>query len=90
MLLCEENSTMRPREVLNMLKWDPRFKFERAKVTILHRGAPGDVRVVCGDEILNLGRGFMRVASPEGGEVDIPYHRILKIEINGKVVWKKI
>lgn len=80
---------MGPREVLNRLKWDPKFKLESAKVTILHRGAPGDTRLIGGNEVLSMGRGFMRVLSPEG-EVDIPYHRVLKIEVNGKVIWKKL
>jgi len=79
---------MNPREVLNKLKWGGANELRSAKVTILHRGAPNDRRVVAGEEILELGRGFMRVVSLEG-EVKIPYHRILQIEVGGRVVWKK-
>lgn len=73
---------------MNKLKWGGADKLENAKITILHRGAPNDKRVVAGTEILELGHGFMRVVSPEG-EVEIPYHRILRIEIDGRVIWEK-
>lgn len=79
---------MGPREVLNKLKWGGASELRSAKVTILHRGAPNDRRVVEGAEILELGRGFMRVVSPEG-EVEIPYHRILQIEVRGEILWRK-
>lgn len=79
---------MGPREVLNKLKWDPSFRLEDAEVTILHRGAPGDKRIIRGGDILELGRGLMRVATPEG-EASIPYHRILRIEARGRVLWER-
>ena len=78
---------MGPREVLNKLKWGSEA-LQSAQVTILHRGAPNDKRVIGGKDILELGRGFMRVVSPEG-EVEIPYHRILRIEAGGRVLWEK-
>jgi uncharacterized protein (UPF0248 family) len=79
---------MGAREVLNELKWGGKERLSSARVTIVHRGAPGDRRVIAGSEILELGRGFMRVFSPEG-EVDIPYHRITKIEVGNSVRFKK-
>ena len=79
---------MGPREVLNKLKWGGGDELQSARVTILHRGAPNDKRVIEGSDILELGRGFMRVVSPEG-EVDIPYHRILQIEARGEILWRK-
>lgn len=78
---------MGPREELNKLKWGG-GGLQRARVTILHRGAPDDKRVIEGNDILELGRGFIRVASAEG-EVDIPYHRILRIEAQGQILWEK-
>lgn len=74
--------------MLSKLKWDPSFRLEDAEVAILHRGAPGERRVFKGGDILELGRGFMRVATPEG-EASIPYHRILRIEARGQVLWEK-
>ena len=79
---------MGPREMLNKLKWGGEDELQIAKVTILHRGAPNDKRVIEGSDILELGRGFMHVASPEG-EVEIPYHRILRIEARGEILWRK-
>jgi uncharacterized protein (UPF0248 family) len=69
------------------LKWGSK-DLNKARVTILHRGAPGDQRLIGGGEILELGRGFMRVRSPEG-EVEIPYHRVLRIEVEGRTVWER-
>jgi len=74
--------------MLNKLKWGGEDELQSAKVTILHRGAPNDKRVIKGNDILELGRGLMRVVSPEG-EVEIPYHRILRIEARGRVLWEK-
>lgn len=79
---------MGPREFLNKLKWHPDLDLDEAKVTIVHRGAPRDKRVIDGSEIVGLGRGFMSVGSDEE-EVKIPYHRILKIEVPNKELWRK-
>lgn len=79
---------MGPREILNELKWHPKLKLQDARITIAHRGAPNDKRVIQGGEVLELGRSFMRVASPEG-EVEIPYHRVLRIEAQGKMLWRE-
>jgi len=74
--------------VLGKLKWHPELDISQARVTIAHRGAPGDARVIRGDEIKELGRAFMRVKSGEG-EVEIPYHRILRIEVGKKLLWRR-
>jgi uncharacterized protein (UPF0248 family) len=78
---------MKPRDVLNRLKWDSK-NIGAAKVTILHRGAPSDRKVIGGKDIIGLGKGFMSVVSPEG-EAEIPYHRILLIEVGGQVKYRK-
>ncbi|HID60802.1 MAG TPA: DUF504 domain-containing protein [Hadesarchaea archaeon] len=79
---------MGPREVLNKLKWGGANTLQSVKVTILHRGAPNDRRVIEGTKIIELGSGFMHVVAPEG-EVEIPYHRILQIEVRGETLWRK-
>jgi len=79
---------MGPRDTLNKLRWHPKFNLQDTKVTILHRGVPGDVRVIEGSGIKELGPAFMRVVMPEG-EAEIPYHRILQIEVRKQVLWKK-
>lgn len=78
---------MKPRDVLNKLKWgEGGLKF--AKITIIHRGAEGDRRVINGSCISELERGVMVVRSADG-EVRIPYHRILKIENHEKIIWER-
>jgi len=79
---------MGPRDTLNRLKWHSEFNLGDAKVTILHRGLPGDIRVIEGGDIKELGPAFMRVVTSEG-EVQIPYHRILRIEAQGRTLWQK-
>lgn len=77
---------MGPRDVLNKLKWHPDMDLDKARVTIRHRGAPGDKLEISGENIRNLGSGFMRIKR-EDKIVRIPYHRILKIESSGKTIW---
>ena len=79
---------MGPREALNKLKWHSKFSLRDSKITITHRGAPRNVRVIDGKDILELGRSFMHVTSPEG-KAEIPYHRIIQIEVGGRVLWQK-
>jgi len=72
-----------PREVLNEIKWRPDLSMDRVEVTYEHRGAPGNIRVIPGRDIVELGRSFF------GTEYSsIPYHRIRRISIismEGKV-----
>ncbi|KXA93795.1 hypothetical protein AKJ65_05945 [candidate division MSBL1 archaeon SCGC-AAA259E19] len=79
---------MGPREVLNKLKWHPDFELNDAEITILHRGAPGDRRTIQGEDILDLGKGFMTVRRGRE-EVKIPYHRVLKINTPAETVWQE-
>lgn len=79
---------MSARDVLNKLKWHPDYDLSEAEITILHRGAPRDRKVIEGEEILDIGSGFMKVKSGER-PVEIPYHRILKIGVSGEIVWRE-
>jgi len=78
---------MGPKEVLNKLKWQS-ADLKDSKITIVHRGAPRNIRIIDGADIIELGHSFMCVASPEG-EAEIPYHRIIQIEVRGKILWQK-
>ena len=79
---------MGPREALNKLKWHSKFTLQDSKITIVHRGAPGNIRIIDGADIIELEHSFMRVASPDG-DVEIPYHRIIQIEVQGNILWQK-
>ena len=73
-----------PRDVLNRLRWSEGEDLGEAVITYVHRGAPGDVMTVSGSEIRSLDRYFF-----ETDEASIPYHRILRIEYRGDVVFEK-
>ena len=73
-----------PKEILNRLRWDQGESLEEATIWYVHRGAPGDVATVPGSDVAALEKGFMQV-----GEASIPYHRIIRIEYRGKVVFDK-
>ena len=52
-------------------------------ITYIHRGGPDDLASVKGESITDLDRSFFTV-----GEGQIPYHRIVKIEKKGEVVFQ--
>jgi uncharacterized protein len=53
------------------------------KVTYVHRGAPGDLTCVLGEDIVDLGRSFFSMLNGT-----VPYHRIIMIEKDGEVVFQ--
>lgn len=73
-----------PREVLNRLRWTEGESLDRATIWYVHRGAPGDVLRISGERIKALGKGFF-----ETDEAMIPYHRILRIDHEGKTLFEK-
>jgi uncharacterized protein (UPF0248 family) len=75
-----------PRLILNEIKW--RFDLNRCKVYYIHRGAPGDIRIVGGNEIKNIERGFLLLKGVEQ-DVYIPYHRIFRIDFDDRTVYLK-
>ncbi len=72
------------REALNELKWRYDRKLEEIKVYYVHRGAPGDFKVLDGEDIEDLGRSFIKLLDGE-----IPYHRVFKISKDGEVVFSR-
>ncbi len=65
-----------PRPVLNEIKW--RYDLSKCRVYFIHRGVPGDTRIVDGSDIKNIDRSYLVL---EGFQEDvyIPYHRIFRI-----------
>ncbi|MHC1601978.1 MAG: DUF504 domain-containing protein [Methermicoccaceae archaeon] len=72
-----------PREHLNRIKWSVSPSLEGVRVWYVHRGTPSSVKCVEGGEIERLDRGLFVLRS----SAHIPYHRVFKIEHNGKVVY---
>lgn len=74
-----------PRDVLNELKWR-HGALKKARICYRHRGAPMDEAWVQGGRVRDLGKSFMELEGPMGGTM-LPYHRILRIELDGDMVW---
>ncbi len=75
-----------PRLLLNEIKW--RFELGKCTVYYIHRGAPEDTKIVKGDEIKGIGRGFL-VLKGDVEDVFIPYHRIFRIDFENHVVFER-
>jgi uncharacterized protein len=73
------------RHIINMILWHPEMEINEIKITYIHRGAPGDLKKINGNSLKRVERGFLILSD----ETQIPYHRIVKIEINNKILWKK-
>lgn len=71
-----------PRQVLNRIKWGE-GGLQGVVITYIHRGGPEDLARVKGEDVAELGRSFFTA-----GEGQIPYHRIIKIEKEGEVVFQ--
>ncbi|MCD6502848.1 MAG: DUF504 domain-containing protein [Thermoplasmata archaeon] len=55
-------------------------------IEILHRGAPGDVKRIRGEDIRRVGKHWLETYSSS----DIPYHRVLRIYYKGKLVFSRL
>lgn len=75
-----------PRPLLNEIKW--RFDLKRCRVYYVHRGAPGDVKMVGGSEIRAVDRAFL-ILEGQPHEVYIPYHRIVRIEFDDRTIFDR-
>ena len=75
---------MGPRDVLNRLEWSESPGLEGVEIWYIHRGVPGDTKIVRGRDVVSIGRHYLEL---EG--VSIPYHRIVKISFMGRVVYER-
>lgn len=37
--------------IINMLKWHPKYDLSNCKITYIHRGSPGNLKTIKGSEI---------------------------------------
>ncbi|MBC7110367.1 MAG: DUF504 domain-containing protein [Archaeoglobi archaeon] len=72
-----------PRDIINEIKWRG-LSLEDCEIVYLHRGAPGDRKVVRATEVEKIEGGFMLI----GGTM-IPFHRILEIRFKGETVFER-
>jgi len=68
-----------------MMLWHPEKKIKNCTVIYIHRGAPGGLKKIGGDEIKSVEGGFMIL----GDETKIPCHRVVRIECDGEIMWEK-
>ena len=71
-----------PRIILNKYKWKKDCNLEEIKVYYIHRGAPNDTKIITGEEIIEIGRSFMKTKNAM-----IPYHRIFKIKYQNQTIF---
>lgn len=71
-------------DLLNKLRWHNEYDFDKVIIFFVSRGMPDDTDFVIGEEIKNIGEKFI-----ETKKGYIPYHRIIKIEYEGKVIYSK-
>lgn len=75
------------REVLNKLRWSAGLR--GCTVLIRHRGVPGDVKVLRGEFIKEVGRDYLTYVE-SGAEAFIPYHRVLEVrDSEGRVIFRR-
>ena len=73
-----------PKDILNNLKWNRKYNFENVEIWYLHRGASNDTKIISADEIISLGKSFIKT-----GSAMIPYHRVLRIIYENEVVFSR-
>ncbi len=73
------------RKTLNKYKWSPNTDFSLIEVHYVDRLSPRGYSVIRGDDIVELGTMFIFTKNGM-----IPYHRVIRILYDGKVVFERI
>ncbi len=71
---------------LSKLKWTDGLG--DCEIIILHRGAPGNRKVISGKSITQVKKSYFYYREGKD-EIFIPLHRILEIRKGGKIIWKR-
>ena len=72
------------RDVLYELKWRKGKDLKRAEVWCADRVKPEGYKIIKGEEITELGRGYLSMR-----ESMLPYYKILRIVYDGEVVFER-
>lgn len=75
-----------PRDIFNEIKW--RFDIGKCRIHYIHRGAPGDVKIVEGSSIKKIEKSFL-VLHGIVEDAYIPYHRIFRINYEENIVFDR-
>ena len=79
-----ENIKCNPKLILNEIKWTDKFDLNKIIIYYLHRGAPNNIKILNGNEIVIIGKSFIETNSSH-----IPFHRILKIKYGDKILFDR-
>jgi uncharacterized protein (UPF0248 family) len=75
--------------ILRRYKYDPKFDFGLVRIVYENRGAPMSRSTVEGCRIIKLANTYFEMETNKDTVV-IPYHRIIEIEYDGRVEWKRV
>jgi uncharacterized protein (UPF0248 family) len=70
------------RDILNEIKWTKNL--EKVKIWYIYRGALNNTKTISGNDIIGIGRSFLETTT-----INIPYHRIIKILYDDKIIFNR-
>jgi len=73
-----------PRDILNEIKWKDELCLRKAEIWYVHRGAKNDTKIITGEDIIDIGKSFMKTNSAM-----IPYHRVFKIYYKKRLIFER-
>jgi len=73
------------KNILNMILWHPEMEIGHTKISYIHRGASGNIKTIQGSLIDKIENGFLVL----NDETQIPFHRLIRIEYEDELIWKK-
>jgi len=75
---------MTPKQVIDRLKWDKRYRLENAEIWFWDRCSPTGERGIKGSEILDVREGFLILKNSR-----IPLYKIFKIVHGNEVLFER-
>jgi uncharacterized protein (UPF0248 family) len=73
-----------PRLILNQIKWTKKYDLNKIVIFYVHRGSINNTKIIKGKKIKLIGKSFIETINS-----NIPYHRIIKIEYDTKVIFDR-
>jgi uncharacterized protein (UPF0248 family) len=82
---------MKINDILNGLKWNPKYKNSQFLIKYIHRGVVGGFKEINFNKIIEIRKSYFIYLNEFKQEVIIPFHRILSIVDmkNNSILWKK-
>jgi len=74
-----------PRLILNKINWDNSYDIHKLRIGYLHRGVYKNIKFINGEVIKSINKSFF-----ETYRSVIPYHRILIIKYDKKILFDRL